>query len=71
MSPQDDRAVKRQVTIEEILLAKERDMLIPGFAPPFSPEEADAAGAFEDDALADPDEAGRRRTDSADGEEAL
>ena len=43
---------KRQLTLDDLLRAKERDMLeVPGFAPPFSPEEAETAGAFVDDAV--------------------
>lgn len=42
-------------TLREIVQRKLTDVLVPGLAVPFSPEEAEYAGAFIEDAVGDDD----------------
>ena len=46
-----DGSKSEQLTIEEVLREKERDMRIAGLGVPFTPEEAEHVGAYVDDAL--------------------
>lgn len=48
-------AIDREADASEVLNEKLRDEQIPGFEVEFDPEEAENAGAFEEDALSEAD----------------
>ena len=45
------------VEIEEVVVEKMKDAMTPGYEVEFTPEEAEVAGAFEEDALSESDAA--------------